>query len=72
VPPGEQGSSFGRGAWPWPCNEAERRMLPPRDGRNRSTTSQPEIFCRIELACVADFISCLDGVCAPAKACCNK
>jgi hypothetical protein len=42
VPPGEQGSSFGRETWPWPCNEAERRMLPPRDGRNRSTTSQPE------------------------------
>ena len=39
VPPGEQGSSFDRGAWPWPCNEAERRMLPPRDGCNRSTTS---------------------------------
>jgi ArsR family transcriptional regulator len=31
-----------------------------------------KIFCRIELACVADFISCLDGVCAPAGVCCPK
>jgi DNA-binding transcriptional ArsR family regulator len=31
-----------------------------------------KIFCRIELACVADFISCLDGVCGPAGASCAK
>jgi ArsR family transcriptional regulator len=31
-----------------------------------------KIFCRIELACVADFISCLDGVRVPAGACCTK
>lgn len=29
-----------------------------------------KIFYRNELACVADLISCLDGVCAPAKRCC--
>jgi ArsR family transcriptional regulator len=31
-----------------------------------------KIFYRLELACVADFIRCLDGVCAPARACCTK
>lgn len=31
-----------------------------------------KIFYRLELDCVADFIRCLDGVCAPAKACCTK
>ena len=31
-----------------------------------------KIFYRLELACVADFISCLDGVCAPAGACCAR
>jgi hypothetical protein len=41
APPGEQGSAFGRGAWPWLCNEAERSKSPPRVARSRSTTSQP-------------------------------
>lgn len=31
-----------------------------------------KIFCRIELACVADFISCLDGMGSPAEVCCAK
>lgn len=31
-----------------------------------------KIFCRIELACVADFISCLDGTGWPAEVCCAK
>lgn len=31
-----------------------------------------KIFCRIELSCVADFISCLDGVCTPAGASCAR
>ena len=31
-----------------------------------------KIFCRIELACVADFISCLDGVCKQADARCAR
>ena len=31
-----------------------------------------QIFYRIELACVSDFISCLDGVCAPAGPCRSK
>ena len=31
-----------------------------------------KIYCRLELDCVADFIACLDGVCAPAKACCSR
>jgi hypothetical protein len=31
-----------------------------------------KIFYRLELACVAEFIRCLDGVCAPPKACCSK
>mgnify|MGYP001764546254 CR=1 FL=1 len=28
-----------------------------------------KVFYRLELACVAEFIRCLDGVCAPVKAC---
>jgi ArsR family transcriptional regulator len=31
-----------------------------------------KIFYRLELTCVAGFLRCLDGVCAPAKACCSK
>jgi ArsR family transcriptional regulator len=31
-----------------------------------------KIFYRLELACVAEFINCLDGVCLPAKACCTR
>jgi len=31
-----------------------------------------KIFCRLELECVADFISCLDGACAPAGASCPR
>jgi DNA-binding transcriptional ArsR family regulator len=31
-----------------------------------------KIFYRIELECVSDFISCLDGVCAPAGPCCSR
>lgn len=31
-----------------------------------------KIYYRLELDCVADFIACLDGACAPAKACCSK
>ena len=29
-------------------------------------------FYRLELGCIAGFIRCLDGVCAPAQACCRK
>ena len=31
-----------------------------------------KIFYRLELDCIADFIRCLDGVCAPARACCTR
>jgi DNA-binding transcriptional ArsR family regulator len=31
-----------------------------------------KIFYRLELACVAEFIRCLDGVCASPNACCSK
>jgi ArsR family transcriptional regulator len=31
-----------------------------------------KIFYRLELACVADFIRCLDSVCAPTGACCSR
>ena len=31
-----------------------------------------KIFYRLELVCVADFIRCLDGVCAPTRDCCTR
>lgn len=31
-----------------------------------------KVFYRLELACVADFVACLDGLRAPGKACCTR
>jgi DNA-binding transcriptional ArsR family regulator len=31
-----------------------------------------KIFYRLDLACVADFVRCLDRVCMPAGACCRE
>lgn len=41
-----------------------------RAGVVSSEKRAQKIFYRNELACVADLITCLDGVCAPAKGCC--